>query len=258
MRWLRAAALIVSWMTVLPLPVRGTVDRPMAGRAITLLPVAGTVVGALCTGLAWSLTVAGAPTLLTAGIVVTGVALVTRGMHLDGLADTVDALASYAPADKAREIMRDGPVGPLGAAAMGLASLVEFAALVELVEARSWWAIAAVGVISRSVAVLLCRRSVHASPGGGFAPLVAATQGPVAVGVACVCAVSAGAVAGYTRAGSGGAIAAAALVCVALVVAVLFGRHVQRRLGGLSGDVLGAVIAGAAVFAAAGLAVVGA
>lgn len=254
--WLRAARMIIAWMTVLPVSPAGSVDRAAAGRAISCLPLAGAVVGGLCAALSYVLTAAGAPPLLAAALVVGGTALLTRGMHIDGLADTVDALSSYAEPERAREIMRSGPVGPLGAGAVALVALIEVAALSALVEARAWAVIAAVGIISRAVPVQLCRRALPAAPGGGFGPLVAAGQGPVAVAVSAVIAWVAGGVAGWLCGGPAGLLTAVVVVTVLIAATAGYGRHVVRRLGGISGDVLGAAIAGGAMLAAAGFAIV--
>lgn len=254
--WLRAARMIVAWMTVLPVSPAGPVDRAAASRAITCLPVAGAVVGGLCAALSYLLTTAGAPPLLAAALVVGATALLTRGMHIDGLADVVDALSSYAEPERAREIMRSGPVGPLGAGALAVVAIVEVAAYAALVEARAWAVIAAVGVISRAVPVLLCRRALPASPGGGFGPLVAGTQGPVAVASSVVIAAVAGGAAGWLCGGLTGLLTGLVVVTVLVVAAIGFGAHVVRRLGGISGDVLGAATAGGAMVAAAGFAIV--
>lgn len=256
LRWLRAAVVIVSWMTVLPVPLHTAVDRDGARRAITLLPLAGALIGGLCALGAWAATALGATPLLAAALVTLAGAALTRGMHLDGLADTVDALASYAEPDRAREIMRDGPVGPLGAAAIVLVSIVECAALAAIISAHGWWAIVAIGVVSRAVTVVLCRRGQGAAPGGGFGPLVADSQGPVALGWAALCALATAAAAGYRLGGVSAAGIVAALVAALGAAMPLWGAHITRRIGGVSGDVLGATIAGVAAAAATGFALI--
>lgn len=260
--FLRAPATIIAWMTVVPLRVPGPVGRAEAGRALSWLPAAGFVVGIAAALIAWALSAAGASPLLAATLVVTALALLTRGMHLDGLADVVDALASYRPAEEACEVLRSGPVGPLGAAALALVSIVDAAAYAQLIAADAFVAVAAVGVVSRCLPPLLCRRSLPAAPGGGFGPLVASTQGPLPLtanaAVSLVAAIAAGAALGAAPGGIPVGWAIAASVVITTVVwgcAEIVGRHIVRRLGGISGDALGAVIAGGATLTAAGLAV---
>ena len=271
MNALRAAAMIVSWMTILPVRIHGSVTRESAGRAIAWLGVAGVVVGALAAGCAFVLDLSGASPLLSAALVVAGLAILTRGMHLDGLADTVDALASYKPAAEARQIMREGSVGPLGAGALALVSLAEVAAYAQLIEVGAFAAIAAVGIVSRCLPVLLCRRSIPAADQVGFGPLVASTQGPSSMTAQALITLAAAALAGVSIASTSGrsifvepgmpamalGISLCAVICgAAWLFAEVLGRHVVRRLGGISGDILGAAIALGAAITASGFAII--
>ena len=97
------------------LPVRppARVDRDVAGRAMLLAPLAGALLAVLAGGALWLLDRVASP-LLAATLAVGLLALLTRGMHLDGLADTADGLGSRRPADGALEVMRRGDVGPFG------------------------------------------------------------------------------------------------------------------------------------------------
>lgn len=271
MTTVRATAMIISWMTIIPLRVRGPVDRESAGRAIACLPAAGLVVGVLAAALAFALDTAGASPLLSAALVVAGLAILTRGMHLDGLTDTVDALASYKPPAEARRIMREGTVGPLGAGALVLVSLVEVAAYAQLTAAGAFGAIVAVGVISRCLPVVLCRRSIPPASQDGFGALVAESQGPVSMTAHVLISLAAAAVAGWTLASGSGrsifdeasagsaalAIGMCAVICgLAWLFTVLLGRHVVRRIEGVSGDVLGTAIALGSTIAVSGFAIV--
>lgn len=271
MTTVRAAAMIISWMTILPLRVRGPVSRESAGRAISCLPVSGAVVGVLAAVLAYVLDLAGASPLLSAALVVAGLATLTRGMHLDGLADTVDALASYKPAAEARQIMRQGTVGPLGAGALALVSVVEVAAYAQLIEAGAFAVIVAVGIVSRCLPVFLCRRSIPAAEQGGFGPLVASTQGPASMTAQVLITLAAAALAGISIAFASArsifvahgapevawGIGMCAVICgVAWLFTEALGRHVMRRLGGISGDILGTAIAMGAAITASGFAII--
>lgn len=69
---------------------------------------------------------------VTAALLLAMAWLLSGGIHLDGLADTTDGLASRAPADRALEIMRDPRVGAVGAAATFLTILLKFSSLAAL------------------------------------------------------------------------------------------------------------------------------
>ena len=82
--------------TLTVLPVRpGRVDRAAAAVAMSLAPLVGALLGAVLAALLAGLTAAGAPRLVAAGLTVAAGTLLTRCLHLDGLADTIDALGSY-------------------------------------------------------------------------------------------------------------------------------------------------------------------
>ncbi|HWB36137.1 MAG TPA: adenosylcobinamide-GDP ribazoletransferase, partial [Rugosimonospora sp.] len=125
--------------TVLPVPA-GRVDRRAAGAAMALAPLVGLLLGAALAGVALGLRALGAPTLVVAALVVAAELLLTRALHVDGLADTVDALGSYADRDRALAIMRSPEVGPFGMAAIGVDLLVRTAAVAALL-GRPWWAL---------------------------------------------------------------------------------------------------------------------
>ncbi|MEV6280487.1 adenosylcobinamide-GDP ribazoletransferase [Nocardia sp. NPDC051832] len=240
--------LAFSWLTVLPVRGPEQVDRGAAGPAIALAPVVGVVLGAGAAGLLWVLGVAGANSVLAGFVVVAGLALVTRGMHLDGLADTFDGLGSYGPPERARQIMKSGGAGPFGVAAMVFAIAVQAVSFAALAEGERWVAVVVAVAVGRVVVVLACRRGVAAAPDTGFGALVASTQA-LWTGVAWTgLAVLAAAVAVPGRPWLG----PVAVLC-AVGLSVLLVRHTVRRFEGLSGDVLGAATEIAVAVTAAGL-----
>ena len=250
---LDAVRVCLSWMTVIPVG-RGTVpDARLAGRAMTALPVVGLVCGLLATAVAHVVLALGGGPLLAGIVGVAAVLLLTRGMHVDALADTVDGFGSYAGPERALEIMRSGSIGPMGAAALTLVLLAEVAALGALVASGAWLAPISAVVLSRCLPSVMLRRGVPAASPTGFGALVAGSQSRTAVIGTGVLATLAGAglagTAWYGSAGTGEAgsgawpVAVGALVGLcALLAAAVFSRHAVRRLGGINGDVLGGVI----------------
>lgn len=212
--------LAFSWLTVLPVHARH-VDRDVARWAIALAPVVGLVLG----GTAAALLVLLDNGLLGGVLVVAFLALATRGMHLDGLADTADGLGSYKGPDKALAIMRDGPVGPFGVVAIVLVLGAQAAAI------HDWRALVLAVVAGRVAFTICCRTGVPDARSEGLGALVAGTQ-PTAVPVAWVVALAAASIVVGWR-GPVAVVAATGLV-------VLLVRHTRKRFGGVTGDVLGA------------------
>ncbi|WP_173070852.1 adenosylcobinamide-GDP ribazoletransferase [Phytohabitans houttuyneae] len=233
------ARLAVTTFTVLPVRA-GRVDREAAGAAMSLAAVVGAALGAALAGALLALDRAGAPPLVAGAVTVALGALLTRGLHLDGLADTADALGSYRSGAAALDIMKKPDVGPFGVVTLVLALLVQAAALAAL-PARPWAAtlaaVVAATAAGRLAAAWACRRGVPAARPEGLGALVAGTVGPLAlaVGTAAVVATAAAAVPGRPWQGP-------VAVATALAVALVVTRHVVRRLGGITGDVLGAAI----------------
>jgi adenosylcobinamide-GDP ribazoletransferase len=173
---------------------------------------------------------AGAPALVAGGVTVALAALLTRGLHLDGLADTVDALGSYRRGDAALDIMKKPDIGPFGVAAVALTLLIQAAAI-------SPWAAVLAWTVGRLGVSLACRRGVPPARPDGLGALVAGTV-PIAVAAALtviVAAVAIWVVPGRPWQGP-------AVVAVALLAALLLVRHATRRFGGITGDVLGAAV----------------
>lgn len=262
---LSAVRLAVAWMTVLPMGLRDTPDRGTAGRAMTALPLVGLLCGLVATGAAHGALALGSGPLLAGVAGIAAVLALTRGMHVDALADTADGLGSYAGPERAREIMRSGSIGPMGAAVLVMVLLSEVAALGALVAAGAWVAPVAALVLSRCLPAVQLRRGIPASSTTGFGALLAGSQSRAAVLVLGVLAALAGAAlaVGGPAAGDaavGSAVSGwwamsgwwmpavgAAFGLAAYAAAAGFARHAVRRFGGIGGDVLGATIeAGAA------------
>ncbi|WP_018223169.1 adenosylcobinamide-GDP ribazoletransferase [Salinispora pacifica] len=233
-----AAGARLALTTFTTLPVRaGRIDRAVAGTAMALAPAVGALLGALLTGVLL-LTGGFAPPLVAAGVTVGAGALLTRGLHLDGLADTVDALGSYRRGPAALEIMRKPDVGPFGVTALVVVLLVQAAVLAELAEWSTSTALAAVitaTAAGRLGVALACRRGLPAARPDGLGALVAGTVGPgaLAAGTTAVALLALAAVPDRPWQGP-------LVVIAALATAVWLLRHVVRRLGGITGDVLGA------------------
>jgi adenosylcobinamide-GDP ribazoletransferase len=225
--------LAVSWLTVLPVGAPVEVDRAVARRALYWAPVVGAGLGATAVAVLAALSALGAPPLLTGLAVVAALACLTRGMHLDGLADTADGLGCYGGPQRALAVMRDGSTGPF--VALVLVLITQAAALGTLTETGRLAAVL-LAVAAGRVAFIWCARTgLPPARREGLGALVASSQ-PPAVAVAW----SAALLAGGLMVVPGRAWQGALAVALAALAILAFSAHTRRRFGGVTGDVLGA------------------
>lgn len=216
------ARLALTTLTVVPVPGCPHPDRRVAGRAMALAPLVGLLLGAIAAAADLL------PGLIGPVAAIAALALLTRGLHLDGLADTADGLGTHGPPDRAWQVMKAGPAGPFGVATLVLVILGQVAGAsagrpVDLLLA---------GAASRTMIAVSCLRGIPAGRPGGLGATVAGTV-PRTVAAVLLAAL----LAGSALLPRGPVAVAAAL---AVTAAVLW--HTRRRLGGISGDVLGAVV----------------
>jgi adenosylcobinamide-GDP ribazoletransferase len=229
--------------TVVPVRAGTTLTRERAAAALRWFPLIGAALGAAA-ALPLAAIRAWAPhaTLLGAVLAVALLALLSRGLHLDGLADTADGLASRAPAERALEIMRRSDIGPLGVLAIGFAVLVDVAALAA-VGGSSWRPVAALAVAAatgRLAVVQAAHRRVPPARASGFGAYVAGSVSTWTAALETIAVLGGGAgLAAAVDAGVPGWLAAQA---GALLVAAGVRWHTTRRLGGVTGDVFGALV----------------
>ncbi len=240
MIWSSAWRLSVGTLTVLPVRPPSELSRTEAGGAMLLAPVAVLPLALLAGAAGWLTGLTRWPSLLAGVVVVAVLGLGTRALHLDGLADTVDGLGSSRARDRALEIMRAGDIGPMGVVALILVLGGQALAASTLV--GSWsdaLLLVIVVAVSRASLLVACRRRVPAARGDGLGAMVAGTVGAAGavVGLAC----SAAVIVGAAVAGRPWWLGAVAVVAGGLVAYAVAARCVSR-LGGITGDVLGAVV----------------
>jgi adenosylcobinamide-GDP ribazoletransferase len=106
------------FLTIIPLPrFLYCSDAGEIGRSSAYFPLTGLALG-LMSALVWFVTMRFLPADVCCFVVISGIILLTGGLHLDGLSDTFDAIASRKPQQERLAIMKSGSAGPIGAAAI--------------------------------------------------------------------------------------------------------------------------------------------
>ncbi|MFF4614351.1 adenosylcobinamide-GDP ribazoletransferase [Nonomuraea jabiensis] len=262
MRLPHGLSLAIGTLSVFPVRVE-RVDREVAGRAMTLAPVVGLALG-LVAGLPLFLP---GPPLLGAALAVGLLAVLSRGLHLDGLADLADGLGSGKPAAQALDIMKKSDIGPFGVMTLVLTLVVQVVASA----GAGYAALVTACVAGRLALTWACRAGVPAARPDGLGAMVAGTVRRPAPLLATLAALLGAAAAGLTPAAErpsyglssglssglpGGLVLPLGLLA-GLAAALLLLGHARRRLGGITGDVLGALVEAATATTLAVCAILG-
>jgi adenosylcobinamide-GDP ribazoletransferase len=226
----------------------GPPSRATAGAAMAWAPAVGLLLGVIAAGVLLTADhPLGAGPLTAASLGVASLALLSRGLHLDGLADLADGLGSGKPGPIALDIMRRSDIGPFGVVTLILTLLIQVTALGHAEAAgygRGPAALIAAVVTGRLALTWACRRGVPAARPDGLGALVAGTVRPAIPALTTLATVAAAVTAvvisaALTSQPLGWTLPLA--VVAGLAAAFALERHAVRRLGGITGDVLGAL-----------------
>ena len=219
----------LQFLTRIPVVRLANISARERGQSVLYYPLVGLLIGALLVG-AHSLLGATDAGLQSALLLLIWV-LVSGGLHLDGLADSADAWAgSHGDREKALRIMKDAASGPAGVSAVVLVLLLKFAALSVLIRENVWLALMIAPVLGRLAIVFLFVSTPYVRPGGlgadhaMYIPRLAAIIVLILVAAA------------ISTLGGIGLAALAAGLGVLLILRLMM----IRRLGGTTGDTLGA------------------
>jgi adenosylcobinamide-GDP ribazoletransferase len=213
-------------------PVRAAVAGPRdLATALPWFGVVGALVGA-ATGGVYALSRLALPPFVSAVFAVATSAIITGAFHEDGLGDVADAFGGGYDRESVERILRDSRQGTFGVLAICAAFLARVALVGRLPDARAWVALGAAGALSRgfAVAVMWLAPAAEASSLGASAG-AGARMIQFALGVAVAAVIAAVAIGWWI----------VAAVVIGAVVATWMVWLAMRKLGGVNGDVLGAV-----------------
>ena len=227
--WWGPIAGSIGFLTIFPVP-QVAMSPTQTQRSLALFPLVGAGIGALLGGLGIALSQI-LPAGPIAALLIAAGALVSGGLHLDGLMDTADGLCGGRTPEQRLTIMRDSRVGAFAVITGGVAILAQFACLSELTGHARFTALVVAATMSRWAMLLaLVIFPAARTSGAGATFHAAATRAAGIAGTLFVVLLS-------LVSGQLGAIALA----TSTVVVLGCGHLLARRLGGLTGDSYGAI-----------------
>jgi adenosylcobinamide-GDP ribazoletransferase len=221
----------LSFLSILPVPQSWAGDGGSLSKSVKFFPLVGLLIGAIVAGVAWVLGF-----WLGQGVVgavsVVLIVVMTRGLHLDGLADTADGFWSVSDRQRTLEIMKDSFIGAMGVIAIACVLLLKFACVSDLGDGVLWRGILLMVLSGRCMMTLPISLFPYARKEGGLGKLFYETRTAFNAIWAIVFVLAAG----WFLAGLAGIAAAVA----AVVVTMAFGCYCKWKIGGVTGDTIGA------------------
>ena len=226
---MRSFFVAVRFLTILPLPASWSGGEKELARSVPYFPLVGVLIGVLVAALDYTL---GHVFPLSVASVLTVIALtaISGGLHLDGLADTADGFLSSRPRERVLEIMRDSRSGPMGVAAVVFVIALKIAALASVDGPLRPGVIFLMPVAGRTALVTMMAVLPYAREEGGLCTIFRARRHQAVWALALLAAAGALAAGRMGLTASGLSFVAALLLCV----------HTYRKIGGQTGDTLGA------------------
>ncbi len=232
---MKGLMLLFQFMTRLPVPGKYEYDADEMGRSFKFFPIVGMVIGVILWGAYLVLSNYISNRYALALLVILLEVVLTGGLHLDGLADTFDGIFSYRSKHRMLEIMRDSRLGANGALALIIGFLLKIFLLVEV----GFSVLLIMPVIARLNSVVNAGVAKYARPTGMGKALVANTN---VAGVAVATVLTAGFTLGVAPALEGNIMGWLLTIPVAMVLGAYFAKLMERKIGGITGDTMGAVV----------------
>ncbi len=224
--------LALQLLSILSIPAKVKTDEKSVAMSMAWFPVVGLLIGFILATI-WYLSSLLFPSLLASIVVVVSLATITRGLHLDGLSDTLDGLGGAYTKEKRLKIMKDTHIGAFGVVAIVFAILFKTVAIYELPGSLRIKALIIFPVLSRFAMVFVSWKCPYARREGGLGKnYVEYLESGTMFFALAVSAI----IAGFLLLHWG-----LLLMMSVLLVALAFSAFFNMTLGGVTGDVLGAV-----------------
>lgn len=219
------------FLTIIPLPFRVRCEENDLGKSMAIFPVVGLSIGALLV-LADFVFSAFFPGGVTDLLLVVVMTVLTGALHLDGLADVCDGLAARGDRERFLDVMKDPCTGAVGAVGVALALLLKYQALIAIPDFHKREALLLFPMISR-YAQVVCTVGARRARMNGLGALFVGGAGRFELLIAT------GLTIGIVLAISG--MSGLWLLFSAALLTLGLKAYFQRRLGGITGDIIGCV-----------------
>lgn len=220
----------LQFLTVVPIKIKSEIAEEDFGRSLLYFPVVGILIGLVLSGVALLLGFLPNPVV---GVLILIISIViTGGIHLDGFADTCDGFYGPRPKEKILEIMQDSRVGTMGVVGVVCLLLLKFTLIVSVPQDALWKLLIMMTVFARWSHILACYTSNYARD-EGKAKYFVEYAGKIELLVGTVFTV----VLFLLLMRFMGLI----LLVLSLLSTLLFMNYVKRKIGGMTGDTIGAV-----------------
>lgn len=226
------ALIAIQFLTIIPVYFKKIPTAQQNALSLLFYPFVGLMIG----GMLWSIAtlLSHSPIILTASLITTTWVIITGGLHLDGLADTADAwVGGYGDRDRTLKIMKDPQSGPIGVLSLVLLVLLKFSAIYTLLDQHQYLVLLVVPMIGRLTALFLLLSCLYVRPQGLGSLFLTGMPRIRLIFVMSLCMLF-----------LIGIFLWQALIVIAVVLLLWLGlrRLFQTRLGGVTGDTIGASI----------------
>ncbi|MFH0938110.1 MAG: adenosylcobinamide-GDP ribazoletransferase [Planctomycetota bacterium] len=220
------------FLTIIPFPALIRTEERDLTRSVWFFPIVGLLIGAIVGALDYGLLHL-FPSLVAGVLIVVALLIISGGLHLDGLADTADGFFSSRPRERILEIMKDSRSGPMAVAAVVCVLSLKIAALASIIHEQRWAIILLMALAGRCALVIHLALLPYAKAEGGLGMVFKQSSSwQQALWALAVLGVT-----GWLTCAWAGLIASGSVTLVTL----LFSAWCYRKIGGLTGDTLGAV-----------------
>ena len=219
----------LQFLTIIPFNIKGKIEGEDFGGSLVYFPIIGLLIGLFLAGITYISEFL--PPLVTGVLILVAWMAITGGIHLDGFADTCDGFYGNRLKEDILKIMRDSRIGTMGAAGIAMLLLFKFTILSSIRSEDLWKVLIMTAVFARWSQVFACSTSKYARDEGKAEYFIKyAKKTDMFTGALFILILN------WFMMGIKGVI----LFALSAATIFLFIQYVKRKIGGMTGDTIGA------------------